>query len=141
MAKILIVEDKKEMVEGLVFNLEAQGYKTSVAYDGEEGLAVAVREDPDLIILDVMLPKKDGFQVCRDLRDKGFDMPILMLTARSEESDKVLGFDVGADDYLTKPFGVLELSARIKALLRRQNKEPAEIGNFRFGNCVFDFKN
>lgn len=141
MAKILIVEDQKDMVEGLVFNLQAQGYETSVAYDGEEGLSAAVRENPDLIILDVMLPKKDGFQVCRILRDKGFDMPILMLTARSEEADKVLGFDVGADDYLTKPFGILELSARVKALLKRQKKESAEIEDFRFGDCVLDFKN
>ncbi|MFC2166649.1 response regulator transcription factor [Acidobacteriota bacterium] len=141
MAKILIVEDQKDMVEGLVFNLQAQGHETSVAYDGEEGLSTAMRENPNLIILDIMLPKKDGFQVCRDLRDLGFDMPILMLTARSEEADKVLGLDVGADDYLTKPFGILELSARIKALLRRQKKETAEIEIFRFGECVLDFKN
>ena len=99
MAKILIVEDKKDMVEGLVFNLQAQGHEMSAAYDGEEGLAAAVKQNPDLIILDIMLPKKDGFQVCRDLRDKGYDMPILMLTARSEEADKVLGFEIGADDY------------------------------------------
>ena len=141
MAKILIVEDKKDMVEGLVFNLQAQGYETCVAYDGEEGLSVAVKENPDLIILDILLPKKDGFQVCRDLRDRGFDMPILMLTAKSEEADKVLGFDVGADDYLTKPFGVLELAARIKALLRRQNKEPLRIEKYSFGDCILDFKN
>jgi two-component system alkaline phosphatase synthesis response regulator PhoP len=141
MTKILIVEDQKDMVEGLVFNLEAQGYETCVAYDGEEGLSTAVKENPDLIILDVMLPKKDGFQVCRDLREKGFDMPILMLTARSEEADKVLGFDVGADDYLTKPFGILELSARVKALLKRHKKEPPEIEEFRFGKCILDFKN
>jgi DNA-binding response OmpR family regulator len=141
MAKILIVEDKKDMVEGLVFNLQAQGYETCVAYDGEEGLAVALSENPDLIILDIMLPKKDGFQVCRSLRDKGYDMPILMLTARSEEADKVLGFDVGADDYLTKPFGILELSARVRALLKRQRKESLVIEEFRFGECVLDFKN
>ena len=140
MAKILIVEDQKDMVEGLVFNLQAQGYETSVAYDGEEGLSAAVRENPDLIILDVMLPKKDGFQVCRVLRDKGFDMPILMLTARSEEADKVLGFDVGADDYLTKPFGILELSARVKALLNRQKKPLSDIESYLFGECVLDFK-
>ena len=141
MAKILIVEDEKDMVEGLVFNLQAQGYEISAAYDGEEGLSAAVKENPDLIILDIMLPKKDGFQICRDLRDKGFNMPILMLTARSEEADKVLGFDVGADDYLTKPFGILELSARVKALLKRQKKEALEIEKFSFGDCDLDFKN
>ena len=141
MAKILIVEDKKDMVEGLVFNLEAQGYETHAAYDGEEALALAIKENPDLIILDIMLPKKDGFQVCRDLREKGFDMPVLMLTARSEEADKILGFDVGADDYLTKPFGILELSARVRALLKRRIKEPSELEKYRFGDCVLDFKN
>ena len=141
MAKILIIEDKKDMVEGLVFNLEAQGYETAAAYDGEEGLAMAIKENPDLIILDIMLPKKDGFQVCRDLREKGFDMPILMLTARGEEADKVLGFDVGADDYLTKPFGILELSARVRALLKRRTKEPSELEKYRFGDCVLDFIN
>jgi DNA-binding response OmpR family regulator len=141
MAKILIVEDKKDMVEGLVFNLEAQGYETAVAYDGEEGLNVAEKENPDLIILDIMLPKKDGYQVCRDLRDKGFDMPVLMLTARSEEADKVLGFDAGADDYLTKPFGILELSARVKALLKRSKKKLSDLEKYRFGDCVLDFKN
>lgn len=140
MTKILIVEDKEDMVTGLVFNLEAQGYETHVAYDGEKGLLVAEQEIPDLIILDIMLPKKDGFQVCRELREKAFDMPILMLTARGEEADRVLGLEIGADDYLTKPFGVLELLARVKALLRRsqgQNQVP-EI--YRFGDVEIDFK-
>ncbi len=141
MTKILIVEDQKDMVEGLVFNFEAQGYETIVAYDGEEGLSAALNKSPDLVILDIMLPKKDGFQVCRNLREKGFDKPILMLTARSEESDKVLGLDIGADDYLSKPFGILELSARIKALLRRQKKETAQPDKLRFGDCVLDFAN
>lgn len=141
MTKILIIEDQKDMVEGLVFNLEAQGYGTSVASDGEEGLSAAERDNPDLVILDIMLPKKDGFQVCRDLRERGFDKPILMLTALSEESDKVLGLNIGADDYLTKPFGILELSTRIKALLRRQKKEPVELDKLRFGDCVLDFTN
>lgn len=141
MAKILIVEDKKDMVEGLVFNLQAQGYETSVAFDGEEGITVALKEKPDLIILDIMLPRKDGYQVCRDLREKGLDTPVLMLTARSQEADKVFGFDVGADDYLTKPFGIMELSARVKALLKRMNKAPKEIDVIRFGECVLDFRN
>lgn len=140
MTKILIVEDKRDMVTGLVFNLEAQGYEVCVAYDGEEGLLAVEREKPDLIVLDIMLPKKDGFQVCRELREKAFDMPILMLTARGEEADRVLGLEIGADDYLTKPFGVLELLARVKALLRRsqgQNQVP-EI--YRFGDVEIDFK-
>lgn len=140
MTKVLIVEDKEDMVTGLVFNLEAQDYKTCVAYDGEEGLLAAEREKPDLIILDIMLPKKDGFKVCRELRDKGFDMPILMLTARGEEADKVLGLEVGADDYLTKPFGLLELLARVKALLRRRERKDFELGKYRFGPVEIDFK-
>ena len=140
MTKVLIVEDKEDMVTGLVFNLEAQGYETCVAYDGEEGLLAAEREKPDLIILDIMLPKKDGFKVCRELRDKGFDTPILMLTARGEEADKVLGLEVGADDYLTKPFGLLELLARVKALLRRRQGKDLELGIYRFGTVEIDFK-
>ncbi len=140
MAKILIVEDKKDMVIGLVFNLEAQGYETCVAYDGEEGLRVAEREKPDLIILDIMLPKKDGFKVCRELRDKGFARPVLMLTAKGEEADKVLGFEIGADDYLTKPFSLLELMARVKALLRRSKERSKELEIYRFGTVEIDFK-
>jgi len=140
MIKILIVEDQKDMVTGLVFNLESQGYDVCVAYDGEEGLSATEREKPDLIVLDIMLPKKDGFKLCRELRDKGFDMPILMLTARAEEADKVLGLEIGADDYLTKPFGLLELLARIKVLLRRRRDEDADAEAYRFGTVAIDFK-
>ncbi len=140
MPKILIVEDKEDMVTGLVFNLEAQGYKTCVAKDGEQGLLAAEREKPDLIILDIMLPKKDGFKVCRELRDKKFETPILMLTAKGKEADKVLGFEVGADDYLTKPFSLLELLARVKALLRRSKERGREPEIYRFGTVEIDFK-
>ena len=141
MAKILIVEDQKDMVTGLVFNLEAQGHTVSAAYDGEAGLSSAERERPDLIVLDIMLPKRDGFEVCRELRRKGHDVPILMLTARREEADKVRGLEIGADDYLTKPFGLSEFLARIKALLRRGPGKDVQLENCRFGTIEVDFKN
>jgi DNA-binding response OmpR family regulator len=141
MAKILIVEDQKDMVTGLVFNLEAQGHEVRAAYDGQEGLASVEREKPDLIVLDIMLPKKDGFEVCRELRRKGHDIPILMLTARREEADKVLGLEIGADDYLTKPFGLSEFLARVKALLRRGAGKDVQLENCRFGTVEVDFKN
>ncbi|HZK57257.1 MAG TPA: response regulator YycF [Clostridia bacterium] len=115
---ILIIEDEKPIAEIVKFNLEKEGYKTSVAYDGEEGLHRAITLNPDLILLDVMLPKLDGFQVCREIRETS-TVPILMLTAKEEEVDKVLGFEMGADDYITKPFGIRELLARVKANLRR----------------------
>jgi DNA-binding response OmpR family regulator len=141
MAKILIVEDQKDMVTGLVFNLEALGYEVSAAYDGQEGLASAERDKPDLIVLDIMLPKKDGFEVCRELRRKRQDVPILMLTARREEADKVLGLEIGADDYLTKPFGLSEFLARVKALLRRSPGKDVQLEDYRFGTVEVDFKN
>jgi DNA-binding response OmpR family regulator len=141
MAKILIVEDQKDMVTGLAFNLEAQGYEVRAAYDGEAGLALAEREKPDLIVLDIMLPKKDGFEVCRELRHKGHDVPILILTARREEADKVLGLEIGADDYLTKPFGLSEFLARVKALLRRGPGKDPQLENCRFGTVEIDFRN
>ncbi len=115
---ILIIEDEKPIAEIIKFNLEKEGYKTSIAYDGEEGLHRAITLNPDLILLDVMLPKLDGFQVCREIRETSM-VPILMLTAKEEEVDKVLGFEMGADDYITKPFGIRELLARVKANLRR----------------------
>ena len=121
MSKILIVEDERAIVEILKFNLKKEGYETLEALDGEEGLRLAQEQDPDLILLDVMLPKKDGFAVCRALRQAGRHMPILMLTAREEESDKVLGLELGADDYITKPFSMRELLARVKANIRRRS--------------------
>jgi DNA-binding response OmpR family regulator len=123
---ILIVEDEKPIAEIVKFNLEKEGYRTSVAYDGEEGLHKAIALNPDLILLDVMLPKLDGFQVCREIREIS-TVPILMLTAKEEEVDKVLGFEMGADDYITKPFGMRELLARVKANLRRADVNTDEI--------------
>ena len=117
--KILIVEDEKNIVDILSFNLSKEGYNTLEAYDGESGLQLALEQDPDLILLDLMLPKMNGFDVCRALRDKGDNVPVIILTAREEETDKVLGLELGADDYITKPFNILELKARVRALLRR----------------------
>ncbi len=116
--KILVVEDEKAIADILVFNLQREGYDTLVAYDGAEGLRCAMEEAPDLILLDVMLPKMDGFEVLNHIREK-HDTPIIMLTAREEETDKVLGLELGADDYITKPFSMRELMARVKANMRR----------------------
>lgn len=116
--KILVVDDEKPIVDILKFNLKKEGYIVIEAYDGEEAVNKALKEAPDLILLDVMLPKMDGFAVCKKLREK-ISTPILMLTAREEEVDKVLGLELGADDYITKPFSVRELLARVKANLRR----------------------
>jgi len=120
--KILIIDDEKPIVDILKFNLRKDGYSTVEAYDGEEGFDMALSENPDLILLDVMLPKMDGFSVCKKLREK-IATPILMLTAKEEEVDKVLGLELGADDYITKPFSVRELMARIRANLRRNMPE------------------
>jgi len=117
--KILIVEDEKNIVDILSFNLGREGYATLEAYDGEAGLQLALEQDPDLVLLDLMLPRKNGFDVCRDLRSAGRNTPVIMLTAREEETDKVLGLELGADDYITKPFSMRELLARVKANIRR----------------------
>lgn len=127
MASILLIEDEPAMQLGLKDNLEMEGYQVDVASDGEAGLA-RIKERPyDLILLDVMLPKMSGFDVCKNARAAGVDTPVILLTARSEEIDKVLGLELGADDYITKPFGVRELLARIKAILRRS--QAAEKGD------------
>jgi len=118
--KVLIVEDEKPIAEIIKFNLEKEGYVVELAHDGEQALNKVVQMVPDLILLDVMLPKVDGFQVCRKVRENYY-MPILMITAKEEEVDKVLGLEMGADDYITKPFGMRELLARVKANLRRTN--------------------
>ena len=117
--KILIVEDEKNIVDILSFNLGREGYTTLEAYDGEAGLQLALEQDPDLVLLDLMLPKKNGFDVCRAIRAAGRSTPVIMLTAREEETDKVLGLELGADDYITKPFSMRELLARVKANIRR----------------------
>src|SRR5437868_7088841 len=138
--KILLVEDEEGLILTLTDRLQSEGFDVKTATDGEAGLNLASAENFDLILLDVMLPKKNGYDVCRDLRQKGIGTPILMLTAKGETIDKVLGLKLGADDYLTKPFEVIELLARVEALLRRspQNTNGAEA--FRFGTVTIDFK-
>lgn len=120
--KILIVDDEKNIVDILKFNLKKEGFTTIEAYDGEQAIELALGEKPDLILLDVMLPKMDGFTVCRKLR-QSISTPILMLTAKEEEVDKVLGLELGADDYITKPFSQRELMARVKSNIRRSSLE------------------
>jgi DNA-binding response OmpR family regulator len=122
MARILIVEDEAQMRQGLKDNLEFEGYEVDTAEDGEEGLNLAEKNQYNLLLLDVMLPKISGFDVCKQLRSKGYDNPIIMLTAKGEEIDKVLGLELGADDYITKPFSLRELLARVKAVLRREGR-------------------
>lgn len=119
--KILVVDDEQPIAEILKFNLEKEGYQVICAFDGAAAVELAFSEDPDLILLDIMLPVKDGMDVCREVRTRK-DTPIIMLTAKDSEVDKVLGLELGADDYVTKPFGTRELLARVKAHLRRQNK-------------------
>ena len=116
---VLIVEDEKNIVDILRFNLQREGYRTVEAYDGADGLEKARSENPDIILLDVMLPKMIGFDVCRTLRVEGNNVPVIILTAREEEADKVLGLEIGADDYITKPFSMRELIARVGANIRR----------------------
>jgi DNA-binding response OmpR family regulator len=138
--KILIVEDEKELIEGLKLNLVSAGYDVIWALDGQEGLKRALMEAPDLILLDIMLPKKDGLDVCRELRGKNLAVPIIMLTAKNDEVDKVVGLEIGADDYITKPFSVRELLARIKAHLRRETREENTIPSiYRFDDVEIDF--
>jgi len=128
--KILFVEDEETLAKALKFGLEKEGFQVEVAYDGEEALEKFNQEEYDLIILDLMLPKVDGFEVCRTIRQSS-SVPIIMLTAKDEDIDKILGLELGADDYITKPFNTRELLARIKAILRRASShgEPAQEGN------------
>lgn len=118
-AKILVVEDDESITLGLEMNLEAEGYDVTIAVDGEDGLSRALADRFDLVILDVMLPRKNGFEVVRTLRSRGETVPVIMLSARGEETDKVMGLELGAEDYITKPFGLAELLARVRAVLRR----------------------
>ncbi len=139
--KVLLVEDEAGLILTLTDRLVAEGFAVKSAADGESGLHLALSENFDLIILDVMLPKKNGYDVCRDLRQKSINTPILMLTAKGETIDKVLGLKLGADDYLTKPFEVIELLARIEALLRRSPKPTNNSSDsFSFGDVAIDFK-
>ena len=136
METLLIIEDDPALLRGLKDNFEQAGYAVQTAMDGEAGLNLALDTKPDLILLDIMLPKINGYEVCRLIRKESLDMPIIMLTAKGEEADIVLGLNLGADDYVTKPFGIRELKARVQAFLRRrQQDEPAQ---FSFGEFVLD---
>lgn len=140
MSKILIVEDEPDMILGLRDNFEMEGYEVAVAGDGAEGLEKALTEKPDLVLLDLMMPKMSGLDVCRNLRRSGFTAPVLMLTARGQEVDKVLGLEVGADDYITKPFSLSELLARVRAHLRRATNQVAMIEKYAFADVQLDFQ-
>lgn len=118
--RILVVDDEKLLVKGITFNLENEGYKVDAAYDGEEAVELARNEDFNLIIMDVMMPKLNGLEACMRIREFS-KVPIILLTAKSEDTDKIIGFEYGADDYITKPFNILELKARVRALLRRSS--------------------
>jgi DNA-binding response OmpR family regulator len=140
MQKILIVEDEKEMARGLKDILEFEGYEVHTAATGKEGLLLAGRREPDCIILDLMLPDLNGYQVCEEIRRRASRAPILMLTAKAQDYDKIRGLEVGADDYMTKPFSVGELLARVKALLRRSFSYSKEIDRVRVGCSEVDVK-
>jgi len=140
MKKILIIEDEEDMVEGLRFNLEARDYIVVAATDGETGMKIAAGEQPDLVILDLMLPGMNGYEVCKKLKEASPDIPIVMLTAKSQESDIVTGLDLGADDYITKPFSILEVLARINALLRRSGSGSTIPEVFHTGDLEIHFR-
>jgi two-component system alkaline phosphatase synthesis response regulator PhoP len=140
MPKVLIVEDDDAMAIALTDGFRYEGYEVVAARDGEAGLAMARSTSPDLLILDVMLPKMSGLDVCKQLRAEGSQVPIIMLTARGQEVDKVLGLKLGADDYVTKPFGFMELVARAEAVLRRTGSGARTLSSYRFGDVTVDFK-
>lgn len=144
---ILIVDDEKTIVDMLVYNLQKEGYNTLEAYDGEEAVNIAIAEKPDLVLLDIMLPKMDGLTVCKRIRQTLNNIPILMLSAKDEEIDKILGLELGADDYITKPFSVRELVARVKANLRKveaqsgkltEDTEKSDTNIIKVGELVLD---
>ena len=140
MKKILIIEDEQDLIKGLKLNLSDEGYYVDWAVNGTEGLRKAIEEAPDLIILDIMLPEMDGLEVCRKLRQKNIGIPVIMLTAKGEEIDKVVGLEIGADDYMTKPFSIRELIARIKARLRYTETGRKSITElYSFGDIEIDF--
>ena len=133
MAKVLVVDDEKLIVKGIRFSLEQDGFEVACAYDGEEALQMAKETEYDMVLLDVMLPKLNGFEVCQAIREFS-EMPIIMLTAKGDDMDKILGLEYGADDYITKPFNILEVKARIRAIIRRSSsktaKEPEKVLSF-----------
>jgi DNA-binding response OmpR family regulator len=135
-SSVLIVEDDPALARGLKDNFEAQHFRVQLARDGREGLAAALANPPELVVLDIMLPKLNGYEICRTLRAKGCDMPIIMLTAKGQEEDIVRGLELGADDYVTKPFSIRELLARAKAFLRRREAVASTV--FQFGDCKLD---
>lgn len=136
---IAVIDDDEHVRTSIIQNLELEGFRVATAGDGEAGLELIEKEQPKLIILDVMMPKKDGLQTCKEIRNRGISTPLILLTARSAEVDKVLGLDLGADDYLAKPFGMMELIARVKALLRRHNV-TLELEHVSFADVTVDFK-
>lgn len=144
MTKVLIVDDEPAMRQGLADNLEFEGYETAMAANGKEGLEMILATSYDLVVLDVMMPEMSGFDVCKELRKRNISVPIILLTAKGEEIDKVLGLELGADDYITKPFSLRELIARIKAILRRSTNKPAGETAEKFvaiGHLQVDFTN
>ena len=136
MKSALIIEDNSAMLRGLKDNFESNGYRVRTAPDGEQGLAAALTEDPDLVILDVMLPKINGYEICSEVRREKRDVPVIMLSARDRETDVVRGLNLGADDYVTKPFSIKELLARAQALTRRKGAD--EPPGYEFGDCRLD---
>ena len=138
--KILIVEDEPNMVAGLRDNFEYEGYQVITAGDGAEGLSRALADSPDLVVLDVMMPKMSGLDVCKQLKAKRPSIPVIMLTARGQEVDKVVGLELGADDYVTKPFSIRELLARVKAVLRRTQTLPKEQERYAFGDVEVNLR-
>lgn len=138
MARVLVIEDNEDLAFGLRNNLEIEGYEVRVAADGKAGLEAARTSRPDLVLLDLMLPRMDGFRVLKELRRDDASTPVLVLTARGEEADKVRGLRLGADDYVTKPFGLLELLARVEALLRRSGRLADAPRQFHFGDVEVD---
>ena len=140
MAKILIVEDEPNMVSGLRDNFEFEGYEVITAEDGLSGLNRALNDSPDLVVLDVMMPRMSGLEVCKQLKSKRPSVPVIMLTARGQEVDKVVGLELGADDYVTKPFSIRELLARVKAVLRRAQTVPKEQERYLFGEVEVNLR-
>ena len=139
-AKILIVEDEPNMVAGLRDNFEFEGFEVLTALDGVQGLERALKESPDLVVLDVMMPRMSGLDVCKQLKAKRPSIPIIMLTARGQEVDKVVGLELGADDYVTKPFSIRELLARVKAVLRRSQTLPKDQDRYTFGDVEVNLR-
>src|SRR5690348_13408089 len=137
--RILIIEDEPDLLRGLALNLKAEGYGVLTASRGDAGVEQALRDRPELVLLDIMLPGMNGLDVCRELRRKGFEAPIIMLTAKVEEVDRVVGLEIGADDYVTKPFGIRELLARIRARLRRHAPSIESESELQFGQVEVDF--